>query len=65
MKVALNLFSVARRADQKREDALLVARKGRAHLDDWQDAAALICEYKSAVDRRVAFAANVEDAMVQ
>ena len=50
------------------EDALHSANKDaeetEARLDVLtQDAATLIGEYKSAVDRRVAFAANVEDAM--
>ena len=50
------------------EDALHSANKDaeetKARLDVLtQDAATLIGEYKSAVDRRVAFAANVEDAM--
>lgn len=50
------------------EDALHSANKDaeetQARLDVLtQDAATLIGEYKSAVDRRVAFAANVEDAM--
>ncbi len=50
------------------EDALHSANKDaeetEARLDMLtQDAATLIGEYKSAVDRRLAFAANVEDAM--
>jgi len=50
------------------EDALHSANKDaeetEARLDVLtQDAATLIGEYKSAVDRRLAFAANVEDAM--
>lgn len=50
------------------EDALHSANKDaeetEARLDVLtQDAVTLIGEYKSAVDRRVAFAANVEDAM--
>lgn len=50
------------------EDALHSANKDaeetKARLDVLtQDAATLIGEYKSAVDRRVSFAANVEDAM--
>ena len=40
------------------------AEETEARLDVLtQDAATLIGEYKSAVDRRLAFAANVEDAM--
>ncbi|MBU02842.1 MAG: hypothetical protein CME55_06065, partial [Halieaceae bacterium] len=50
------------------EDALHGANKDaeetEARLDVLtQDAATLIGEYESAVDRRLAFAANVEDAM--